>query len=36
MGEKGSAWVERVNDRSIMAEATARVFEAALAKRQKS
>jgi hypothetical protein len=36
MGEKGRVWVERVNDRSSMAEATARVFEAALAERQKS
>lgn len=34
MGEKGRVWVERVNDRSGMAEATARVFEAVLARRR--
>jgi hypothetical protein len=34
MGKKGRAWVEGENDRSGMAEATARVFEAVLAGRQ--
>jgi hypothetical protein len=33
MGERGRAWVERENDHSGMAEATARVFEAVLAGR---
>jgi glycosyltransferase involved in cell wall biosynthesis len=33
IGEKGRAWVARENDRSSMAEATARIFEAALAAR---
>jgi len=34
LGEKGRAWVEQENDRSGMAEATARVYETALAEKQ--
>lgn len=34
LGEDGRAWVERANDRPRMAEATAKVYEAALAEKQ--